>query len=487
MKRQMILIAAFALMLLSCEQRPINVTIEDVLPPIYPDYTGVTIPVDIAPLNYCVDGAERMDVVVTGSKCGEIIANGKYADFDIDEWKELVSNNVGGELTFLTSVKREGRWTQYRPFAIHVSDDSLSDFGVVYRKLAPGYETFSHIGIYQRDIHTFDEYPIVESTAAPGECINCHAFKGTDPSTFQLHFRGMHGATLIQQDNKRRWLDTKTDSTIANCMYPYWHPSGDYCAYSLNLVHQRFFTCGKDYIDVFDRASDAVILDVRNNELILSDIFRTSDLETFPVFSADGKTIYYCTSKYYEDAKDYEKLRYDLCSVSFDPQTGHIGEEPDTLIKASADSMSISFPTPSHDGKYLLYSYSNHGVFPINSRDADLWLYDIKTGERHSLEAANSSESESYHSWSTNSRWIVFCSRRDDGLYSRLFIAHIDEDGKASKAFILPQRNPLEYYSRSHYAYNVPEFVLRKVDYSAQEAFQELFYDKREGVVPVRR
>ena len=487
--RRYILTFAIALMLClaGCSERPNIVVKTDNLPSIYPDYIGVTIPVGIAPLNFNVDSADRVEVVVTGSKDGELIANGDWADFDVEEWNDIVSKNVGGELSFQTIAKRNGKWIQYAPFTIFVSEDSLSDFGVVYRKLAPGYETFSHIGIYQRDIHTFEEYPIVESTAAPGECMNCHAFKGTDPNLFQLHFRGLHGATLIQKDGVRRWLDTKTDSTIANCMYPYWHPSGDYCAYSLNLVRQRFFTRGEDYIDVFDRASDAVILDVRSNEILLSDVLCTADFETFPVFSSDGRTIYYCTSKDYQEAEDYEKLRYNLCRVSFDPQTGKIGDDVDTLLNVSSVEKSISFPTPSHDGRFLLYTYSNHGVFPINTCDADLWLYNIATGETYPLDAVNSNESESYHSWSTNSRWIVFCSRRDDGLYSRLFIAHIDENGKASKAFVLPQRNPREYYSRSHFAYNVPEFVSRKVEYDAQAAFSELFYDEREKVVPARR
>ena len=484
---KLIISSAVALLATCCTQRPTDVVVSEALPPIYPDYVGVTIPVDIAPLNFCVDSAERMDVTLVGEDGSSLNVNAQFADFDIDEWKTLVAANVGGKLSVKTTVLRNGRWTEYAPFDIFVSADSLSDFGVVYRKLAPGYETFSDIGIFQRDIHTFKEYPIVDHTAAPGECINCHAFKGTDPNYFQLHFRGMHGATLIQHNGIRRWLDTKTDSTIANCMYPYWHPSGNYCAYSLNLVLQRFFTCGEDYIDVFDRASDAVILDVRTNELILADIFRTPDLESFPVFSADGKTIYYTTSKNYTDPSDFEKLRYDLCRVSFDPETGKIGTHVDTIMKVSNINKSIAFPSPSHDGKFLLYCYSDHGVFPINCRDADLWLYNISTGDTFPLDAVNSNEAESYHSWSTNSRWIVFCSRRDDGLYSRLFIAHIDADGRPGKAFVLPQRNPLEYYMRSHHAYNVPEFVSRKVEYDAHEGFRELFYDKREGVRPIRK
>lgn len=49
------------------------------------------------------------------------------------------------------------------------------------------------------------------------------------------------------------------------------------------------------------------------------------------------------------------------------------------------------------------------------------------------LKEVNSSDAESYHSWSSNSRWFVFSSRRDDGLYTRLYIAHASPDEQIGK------------------------------------------------------
>lgn len=464
---------------MGCAERPVNEQLVNTLPPIFPDYTGVTIPVGIAPLNFCIDSVERVDVVVKGSAGGEMLANGGHADFDESQWADLLNTNVGGTLTFAVSAKRDGKWYRYNDFVMYVSADSLSDFGVAYRKIQPGYETFSNIGVFQRDIHSFNEYPIVNGTAAPGQCINCHSFKGTDPSRFSLHFRGTHSATLLQLDGETRWLNTKTDSTIANCMYPYWHPSGDYCAYSLNLVHQCFFTSDKQLIEVFDKASDAVILDVRTNELILSPIFQTEDFETYPVFTVDGRTIYYCTSKKHKVPDEHLLMQYDLCKVSFDPDKGIIGNDVDTVFKASAIGKCVTFPRPSYDGKYLMYSLADNGIFPINHKEADLWLMDLRDGSHRCLSEVNSDDTESYHSWSTNSHWFVFSSRRGDGLFSRLYIANIDENGKVGKPFMLPQKNPRYYYDRSPYAYNVPEFVKTKIDYDAQGAYDELASDKR--------
>ena len=72
---------------LSCSSGPENPTLVSQQPAIYPDYAGVTIPANIAPLNFnfadeTIDG---MDVIVKGSKGGELHVNGDWADFDIDE------------------------------------------------------------------------------------------------------------------------------------------------------------------------------------------------------------------------------------------------------------------------------------------------------------------------------------------------------------------------------------------------------------------
>ncbi|MBQ2215232.1 MAG: hypothetical protein II416_03000, partial [Prevotella sp.] len=113
-------------------------------PKIYPDYIGVTIPVNIAPLNFNYVGGDlaRMDVVVKGSKGGELHVQGKEASYDVEKWHELVAQNKGGELNVTVCVEIDGKWTQYKDFPIYVSNHSLDEWGLIYRRIAPGYEVY---------------------------------------------------------------------------------------------------------------------------------------------------------------------------------------------------------------------------------------------------------------------------------------------------------------------------------------------------------
>ena len=70
----------------------------------------------------------------------------------------------------------------------------------------------------------------------------------------------------------------------------------------------------------------------------------------------------------------------------------------------------------------------------------------------------NSNDVDSYHSWSSNGRWFVFTSKRTDGLCARPFIAYFDENGQASRPFLLPQKDP-RFYDSFLNNYNVPELV----------------------------
>ena len=83
--------------LLSCSSGPENPTMVDQLPAIYPDYVGVTVPAEIAPLNFnsTDEAVDCIDVVVKGSKGGELHAQGDFADFDVDEWHQLTTQNKG--------------------------------------------------------------------------------------------------------------------------------------------------------------------------------------------------------------------------------------------------------------------------------------------------------------------------------------------------------------------------------------------------------
>lgn len=140
----------------------------DEWPDIYPDYIGVTIPATIAPMNFnCIGGAyERVDVTVTGGKSGEMHVNDKIVSFPQDAWQELLEENKGDSLLFTVCIRKDGEWKQYRSFPMYVSPYPI-DYGVVYRKLAPGYEVYSKMGIYERDLASFEERPLLENTMVP--------------------------------------------------------------------------------------------------------------------------------------------------------------------------------------------------------------------------------------------------------------------------------------------------------------------------------
>ncbi len=477
--------AMAAICLNSCTPSVDNPTMVDRQPRIYPDYIGVTIPADIAPMNFNIKGdtVDVVDVVAKGSKGGELHVSGEWADFDVEEWHRLTRQNIGGSISFTVSTLKDGEWKQYKDFKMTVSAYSLDDYGLTYRRIAPGYEVGGDIGIYQRDIHTFEETPIMTETALPGRCFNCHTANRTDPRQVTAQIRGEGGGTLVMKDGRQQWLDTKTDSTKAAGSYAYWHPDGNYVAYAANAVHQSFFVGTYKPIEVYHDFSNIVMLDTRNNQLVTDPKLMTPDwLEIFPAFSADGKTLYYSTSKSCRVPAEYLKVKCSLVSIPFDANTGTFGEKVDTLLNGLKTHMSYVLARPSYDGKWLMYTRCSRSNFPIVQPDADLWLMNLKTRETHPLKAVNSSKSESYHNWSSNSRWFVFSSKRGDGNYTRLYLSSIDDKGNATKPFLLPQRNPWKYYHGLFDAYNVPDFTKTKVNLDIRETRNQIFSNERPKV-----
>ena len=468
--------------MVGCSSLPSDVEKKDVLPDIYPDYRDVTVPVDIAPLNFnAVDeGVTVLDVVVRGSKGGELHVNGEYADFDVADWHELTEKNKGGKLTFTVCMLKDDKWTQYKDFTVDVSSYPLDEWGLTYRRIAPGYEVYSKMGLYQRDLSTFKEYAIIENTQVPGMCVNCHSSAQTNPSRFVFHVRGEHGATMFQMDGQREWLRAKNDLLGGSMVYPYWHPSGKYCAFSTNQTRQGFHVVPKERIEVFDLSSDVFVYNPLTHEILTDSLLSTSDWsENSPVFSPDGRTLYYMTCRQQEYPVYFKDEKYNLCKIAFNPETGKFGEHVDTIFNAVQQGKSLTWPRPSYDGRFLLFTLMDYGYFSIWHEESEQWIMDLQTGEARPLTEVNSPHADSYHNWNVNSRWIVFTSRRDDGLYSKLYLASIDEKGRATKPFLLPQRNPKKYYGESLYSFNTPDFTKEKVMFDAHAASKEILSDKR--------
>ena len=485
MKHQLLhiaLIFQLVIILLGCQSTPKDVTSVNELPDIYPDYVDVTIPVGIAPLNFSMtdDDVETIDVEVKGSKGGSLHANGDYADFDIDEWHQLLQTNKGGKLTLTVCAEKDGRWTRYRSFDILVSHEALDEWGITYRRIPPSFEIYSKMGLYQRDLSTFDETALLESTQIPDQCLNCHTANRTNPDQYVFHVRGAHGATVVHRNGKDEILIAKNDSLGGTMVYPYWHPDGRYCAFSTNKTSQMFHASGKKRIEVYDSSSDVFVYDTQTHT-ILKDTLTMKKLwaENTPAFSPDGRWLYYTTAQRQVYPTDYDKEKFSLCRVAFDVQTGRFGTAVDTLISTTKTGKSVTWPRPSYDGRYIMYTQVDYGYFSVWHPEADLWLLDLQTGETRPLDEVNSDRAESLHNWTVNSRWFLFTSRRDDGLYTRVYFSCLDDNGKATKPFLLPQRNPKEYYRRSLYSFNTPDFTSRRIETDARTIGQQIESDKR--------
>ena len=472
-------------MLAACSTAVENAKQEATMPQIYPDYVGVTVPVNIAPLcfNMADESAQYIDAVVIDSHGNSLHAQGEESvDFDIDDWHALLGKNGGDSLSVTVSAKYDDGWHTYSAFSIYVSPDSI-DYGLCYRLIAPGYEVWSKMGIYERDLSSFDERALIENTQFEG-CVNCHSFNRGNPADMSLHIRGPHGATLISHNGSPiTAYNTKTDQTLGFCVYPYWHPSGKYIAYSTNSTSQLFHSADSNRIEVFDTASDLQVYDVEKNELLITHILKQDSIyETYPVFSADGRSLYFCAAQAIpEGSYKLDSIRYNLCRIDFNPETGTFGDSIETVIDAVAQGKSVSFPRPSYDGRYICYTLSDYGQFSIWHHEADLYMLDLTTKKSTAMDNANSDDTESFHNWSTNSRWIVFSSRRDDGLFTRPYFCHVDKNGVVGKAFMLPQRNPRKFYRDRFLSFNVPDFVINPTRFDGRKASSIIIDEMRKN------
>lgn len=460
---------------------PKDASLVDEYPQIYPDYVGVTVPVDIAPLNFSMlsDNVAVMDVEVKGGKSGSLHANGEYADFDIGEWHRLLTANRGDSLTVTVCARQDGRWTRYRDFTVYVSPDSIGAWGITYRRIAPGYQIYGPMGLYQRDLSTFDETALLTNEWAIGMCINCHTANRTNPDQYVFHTRGDHGSTVIR-NAQLDVLQGRNDSLGGTMVYPYWHPDGRYCAFSTNKTSQMFHLSGPKRIEVYDSSSDVFVYDTETSTILKDTlIMKRLWAENTPAFSPDGRWLYFTTARRQIYPTDYDKEKYSLCRVSFDAATGRIGQKVDTLISADRTGKSATWPRLSYDGRYLMYTQVDYGYFSVWHPEADLWLLDLQTGETRPIDEVNTARAESFHNWSVNSRWFLFTSRRDDGLYTRVYFSSIDDEGRVTKPFLLPQRNPKDYYRHSLDSYNTPDFTSRPVDTNADELRRRLESDER--------
>ena len=474
------------LFLAACGNKiPQTFTESNELPDIYPDYTNVTVPVNIAPLTF--QPGSKADGIVARLTAGdeEVICGGSKVQPGMGQWRRLVRAALSRQPSAIqveVYVDKYSHWTRFKPFLIYVSGDSIDPY-ISYRLIPPSYVVYEDLTICQRCLENYDESVVYDnmlcSEGAQGQCINCHSYQQYNPDRMQFHARHHQGGTIIAYDGHIKKVNLHNDSLLSAGVYPAWHPWLQLIAYSTNLTAQTFHAVHPNKVEVFDTQSDLIAYDAEKNEVFYIENDPT-ELECFPSWSPDGKALYYCSAHFeYQDTIDHgqeflmrtEEVKYNLYKKSFNPETlqfrpRELVFSADTMHRQTASQsvtsprggMSATLPRISPDGRYLMFTLAQYGVFHIWHHDADLWLLDLQTGEARNMQEINSPDTESYHSWSSNGRWVVFSSRRYDGNYTRPFIAHIDSSGHGSKPFELPSADP-DYHRQFLKCYNIPEFM----------------------------
>ncbi|MBO7129987.1 MAG: PD40 domain-containing protein [Prevotella sp.] len=470
MKLRIFLFICCCAMLAGCSSPTVPEVFTDSkdLPKIYPDYIDVTIPINMAPLTFELD--EEADEMIARYAVGnqEMVFEGK-AQPDMDDWRSLTEAAKGGAITVDVYARKADQWTHYKPFSIFVSPDSIDSY-LSYRLIFPSFVSYEALTINQRCLENYDESVIYDNVLCSfekdGQCINCHHYQQYNPERMQFHARQNNGGTVITYDGHIKKVNMRNDSILSAGVYPAWHPWLNLIVYSTNKTHQSFHTMHHNKIEVYDAESDLIAYNVDKGEItnLEND---TTELEVFPAWAPDGKTLYYCSahfekqdsslSRVSEIVKRSQEIKYNIYKKRFDPET--MTFSPRELVFA-ADSLgkSATLPRISPDGRYLMFALAEFGVFHIWHHDADIWMLNLSSAAARPMTEINSADTESYHSWSSNSKWVVFSSRRDDGTYTRPFFAHIDKDGHGTKPFELPCADP-HYHREFMRCYNIPEFM----------------------------
>jgi hypothetical protein len=238
-------------------------------------------------------------------------------------------------------------------------------------------------------------------------------------------------------------------------------------AYTENLVNQFFHSAKVEARDVVDRDSDLAYLDLRSWQIRTAPAIADANrLETYPAWSPDGRYLYFSSAPIIWKDREalpvtaYRECRYDLRRASYDIHADTWGA-PEAVLSARATGKSILLARVSSDGRWVLFCMCDYGCFPAYQPSSDLYLIDLATGE-YTKPPINSDRSESWHCWSSNSRWIAFSSKRRDGLFTRTYLSYVEPNGTVCKPLIVPQKDP-RFYDSYLYTWSVPELHLEPV------------------------
>ncbi|MZP54065.1 MAG: hypothetical protein GT600_01330, partial [Bacteroidales bacterium] len=254
----------FFVILVGCNRKIPEYTETDSQAILNPDYSSITIPPNIAPLNFRImDKADLYLARFYNNEGTEFMVRSKNGEIKIPDkkWKELLKISGSGEYSIDIFARNSGEFTKYQTITNKISQEPIDKY-LVYRLIEPGFETWNKMGIYQRNLENFRQTPVMLNSLSGGNCMNCHTFARNSGKDIMFHMRGENAGTIIFKDGVYSKVNTKTDSTISAGVYSSWHPSGDFIAYSVNNIVQSFPAMPGRKIEVYDTLSDVVVYDI---------------------------------------------------------------------------------------------------------------------------------------------------------------------------------------------------------------------------------
>ena len=339
-------------------------------------------------------------------------------------------------------------------------------------------------------------------------CGNCHSFSG-DGSVLGMDVdyandKGSYGITTVTRqtalsaDKVITWSDyRREDGQLTFGLLSQVSPDGRYVVSTVkdrsvfvprdDLAYSQLFFPMKGILVVYDRETEEFSA--------LPGADDPAYVQTNASWSPDGKYLVFARSRA-ERIEGAEKLkgillpgnlvkeflegtrgfRYDLYRIPFN---GGEGGEAVPIRGASNNGMSNYFPRLSPDGKWMVFCKAKN--FMLLQPDSKLFILPSQGGTPREM-TANTAEMNSWHSWSPNGRWLVFSSKQG-GPYTRLFLTHVDEDGRDSPPVLL------ENFVDPGRAANIPEFVNLPEDGLERitESFIDDTYLERQGNSLVQR
>jgi Tol biopolymer transport system component len=182
------------------------------------------------------------------------------------------------------------------------------------------------------------------------------------------------------------------------------------------------------------RKSDLRVLDLQTGRhRAIPGANLSNRVENFPAWSPDGRRLAFIRTKpgeMWHGAAGH----IDIATIDYNGGSGGVAED---LKGASNNGKSNFLPIYSKDGRWIVFTQADQGFF--SQETSDLWIVPAEGGEARALSACNSNNTESWHRFSPDGKWLGIVTNREDIRRPHIYLSRFNsQTGMCSPAVQLP-------------------------------------------------